>query len=51
MPGALFSLVFLSHYVSSGKILEKKLDLIHQCFLRVRKIATPGKPKDMMTVC
>ena len=33
------------------KFWKKMLDLIHQCFLRVRKIATPGKPKDMMMVC
>ena len=46
-----FCLMFLSHYVYSGKFLEKKLDLIHQCFLRVRKIATPGKTEDMMMAC
>ena len=33
------------------KFWKKMLDLIHQCFFRVRKIATPGKPKDMMVVC
>lgn len=34
------------------KNFGEKLDLIHQCFLKARKIGSPGKPEDCNdTIC